>query len=155
MTKNKPVVNFLEDVEEDFKNYDTTNQSEDVVFSSNYFSNYKGALVVKTSLDTSFSFGIIGLSAQQQDSESLKHEYGHTVQMENMGVVKYVTDVAIPSITINVLARQEKLPYDYYSYPWEAEANRLGGSTLSQDWKPPLPQGGYTSYWGLIPLFFE
>lgn len=74
--------------------------------------------------------------------------------MQNMGVGKYVKDVAIPSVMINVLDRKDKLPYDYYSYPWEAEANKLGGSTLS-DGKPPLPQDGYNSYWDLIKLLFE
>jgi hypothetical protein len=72
-----------------------------------------------------------------------------------MGVGKYITNVAIPSVTINLLDRQGNLTYDYYSYPWEAEANKLGGFALSQDNKPPLPQGGYTSYWDLIKLFFE
>jgi hypothetical protein len=85
----------------------------------------------------------------------LKHEYGHTVQMNNMGLANYALDVALPSITINLLSRHGKLPYDYYSYPWEAEANQLGGSTLSQSRKPSLPEGGYTSYWDLLLLFFE
>ena len=151
----QPIKGFIEDVAEDFHNYDANNQSEQKVFESNYFSNYKGAFVLKTSFDTSFSFGIIGLCTQQQDSNTLKHEYGHTVQMQNLGVGRYITNVAIPSVIINLLDRQGKLPYDYYSYPWEAEANELGGATLSQKWMPPLPQGGDTSYWGLIRLFFE
>ena len=151
----QPVVGFVEDVVEDFDNYDSNNQSEDVVFSSNYFSNYNGALVVKTPFDASFSFGFIGISTKQQNSNTLNHEYGHTVQMKNMGIGSYITDVAVPSITINILDRKGKLPYDYYSYPWEAEANKLGGVALSQSWKAPLPQGGYTSYWDLIQLFFK
>lgn len=99
--------------------------------------------------------GFIGLSKQQQNSNTLKHEYGHKVQLDNMGLRNYIENVAIPSVTINILDRQGKLPYDYYSYPWEAEANELGGATLSQSWKPELPQNGYTSYWDLIRLFFE
>ena len=75
--------------------------------------------------------------------------------MKNMGIGSYITDVAVPSITINILDRKGKLPYDYYSYPWEADANKLGGAALSQSWKPQLPQGGYTSYWDLIQLFFK
>ena len=116
---------------------------------------YKGVLVVKTQYDASFSFGFIGLSHLQMDSKTLKHEYGHTVQMKNMGVGKYIVDVVIPSVTINLLDRKGKLPYDYYSYPWEAEANALGGVILSDEKKDPLPQGGYTSYWDLIRLFFS
>ena len=150
----QPVNGFANDIEEDFKNYDRNNQSEEKVFESNYFSCYKGGVVVKLPFDTSFSFGIIGLSTQQQDLDTLKHEYGHSVQMDNMGVVKYITNVAIPSVTINILDRQGKLPYDYYSYPWEAEANKLGGTALT-DSNPPLPKGGYTSYWSLVLLFFK
>ena len=151
----RPVVTFAENIAEDLRNYDTTNQSEEAVFSSNYFSNYKGVLVIKTPFDASFSFGVIGLSTIQQNADTLKHEYGHTVQLKNMGTSRYIKDVVVPSITINLLNRKKKLPYDYFSYPWEAEANKLGGAALSQEWKPKLPQGGYTSYWDLIPLFFE
>ena len=62
--------------------------------------------------------------------------------------------IGVSSLTINLLKRQDKLTYDYYSYPWEAETNNLGGSTLSDIGKSPLPKGGYTSYWDLIVLFF-
>ena len=75
--------------------------------------------------------------------------------MKNMGIWSYVADVAIPSLTINLLDRAGKLPYDYYTYPWEAEANSLGGATISDNSRPALPQGGYTGYWDLIKLFFE
>ncbi len=111
--------------------------------------------MVKTPLDTSFSAGFIALSGQQQNANVLKHEYGHAVQLQNKGVVDYFVDVVVPSITINILDRQGNLPYDYYSYPWEAEANKLGGATLSQSWKSPLPQDEYSSYWDLIRLFVE
>jgi len=84
-----------------------------------------------------------------------KPKYGHKVQMDNMGIVDFTLNVAIPSVTINILSRNDKLPYDYYSYPWEAEANKLGGAKLSQSWKTPLPEGEYSSYWDLIKLFFE
>ena len=151
----QPSVKFVENIVEDINNYDTNNQSEEVVFSSNYFSNYKGILVIKTHFSSSFSFGFIGLSTLQQQTNVLKHEYGHAIQMKNMGIGNYTINVAIPSITINILDRNEKLPYDYYTYPWEAEANKLGGATLSQSYKPPLPQGGYNSYWDLIKLFFD
>ena len=111
--------------------------------------------MLKTPFDASFSFGIIGLSTQQQNSNTLNHEYGHKLQLDDKGIGEYMIDVVVPSVTINVLDRKGKLPYDYYSYPWEAEANELGGATLSQYGKPPLPQDGYTSYWDLVSLFFE
>ena len=71
-----------------------------------------------------------------------------------MGWVSYITDVAIPSVTINLLDRAGKLPYDYYSYPWEAEANRLAGIEVSESGKPKLPSNADVSIWDLILLFF-
>ena len=146
-------VREAEELEKQGKNL--FNTSEEAVFASDGYAFYKGVLVVKTPFDASFSFGVIGLSTHQQDSNTLKHEYGHTVQLENRGVVDYTLNVAIPSVTINILERQGRLPYDYYSYPWEAEANKLGGAILFQNGKSSLPPGGYTSYWELIQLFFE
>ena len=151
----QPILGFIYDVAEDYNNYDLNNQSETVVFSSNYFSGYRGAFVMKTPFDASFSFGFIGLSIHQQDSSTIKHEYGHTVQFKEKGLLEYTGTVAIPSVTINILDRQQKLPYDYYSYPWEAQANMYGGTNLSQSWKPALPEGGYTSYWDIFILFFQ
>ena len=52
-----PVVEFCEDIVEDVKNFDIDNQSEDTVFESNYISGYKGALVIKTPLDTKIASG--------------------------------------------------------------------------------------------------
>ena len=150
----KPVKNFFNGVSEDIKNFDKKNESEQKVFDSNYFSGYKGSLVVKTPFDASFSFGIIGLSKDQQNSNTLNHEYGHTVQMNNKGLVKYTKEVAIPSITINVLDRMDKLPYDYYGAPWEAEADMLGGVDRKYN-NEPWPEGAYTSYLDLIKLFWE
>ena len=150
-----PLLVFIKNVFDDCDNFNMFNKDPKVVFDSNYFSSYKGKLVIKTSWDTSFSFGLICLSKDQLTTNILNHEYGHTVQFQNMGTGKYLFDVAIPSITINILNRQEKLPYDYYSYPWEAEANALGGATFPSGENPPLPEGAYTSYWSLIPLFFE
>ena len=73
--------------------------------------------------------------------------------IKRMGMVDYIFNVVVPSLTNNLLDRMGKLPYDYYSYPWEAEANQLVGVSISQN-KPPLPPGGYSSYWDLLKLFF-
>ena len=145
---------FVNDIAEDIEDYNPYNESEDVVFSSNYFSNYKGTLVIKTSFDSSFSFGIIGLSRSRQNSNDLNHEYGHTVQMKNMDLADYIFDVAVPSVTINILDRKDNLKYDYYGAPWEAEADLLGGVNRKYD-NTPWPEGAYTSYYDLIKMFWE
>lgn len=108
--------------------------------------------MIKTPFDASFSFGFIGLSIEQQTEETLKHEYGHTVQMQNKGVFRYTLEVAIPSVTINILHRMDKLPYDYYGAPWEAEADALGGVERNTE-NTPWPEGAYRSYWDLILMF--
>ena len=59
--------------------------------------------------------------------ETLKHEYGHTVQLETMGVLNYINDVALPSVTAWVVETIYKLPFDYHSSPWESEADNYGG----------------------------
>ena len=141
---------------EDFNNFDINNEDPETVFSSNYFAGYKGKLVIKTSFDASFSFGIIGLGFRDLDVNSLNHEYGHCLQMDRMGVISFTKNVAIPSVLINLLARQGKLPYDYYSYPWEAEANLLGGSSLADDErKPKLPPGECPSTWDLVQMLLN
>ena len=150
----QPVKKFINDIVDDVKNYDINNESEEKVFSSNYFCKYKGTLVIKTPFDASFSFGFIGLSKKQQSSETLNHEYGHTLQFKNMGIVNYTTDVAVPSITINLLDRLGKLKYDYYGAPWESEADLLGGVNR-QYFNKPWPEDAYTSYYDLIKMFWE
>ena len=113
---------------------------------------YHGVLVVKTPFDASFFLGIIGLSVYQQDENTLNHEYGHSKQLKEKGVRGYIFDVLIPSVTINLLDRQGKLPYSYYGAPWEAEADALGGVIRTHD-NTPWPEGAYTSYWDLLKLF--
>lgn len=115
---------------------------------------YKGVLIIRTHFDASFSFGIIGMSEKQVDLDTLRHEYGHTVQMKNKGLLRYTTEVAIPSITINILDRKGKLKYDYYGAPWEAEADMLGGVNRTSN-NTPWPAGVYNSYWDLIKMFWE
>jgi len=67
-------------------------------------------------------------------------------------LINYTLDVAVPSVTINLLNRMGKLPYDYYTYLWEAEADALGGVT-SRDIGKVLPEDADTSFGGLLKLF--
>ena len=146
-------IKVIKNIKEDISKFNIKNTNEQIVFEANYFSSYEGKLVIITPFDASFSFGFIGLSNMQLNSNTLKHEYGHTLQLERMRMVDYIYNVVVPSLTNNLLDRMGKLPYDYYTYPWEAEANQLADVSISQD-KPPLPPGGYSSYWDLLKLFF-
>ena len=146
------VQKVVNNVKEDYNNFNRNNEDENKVFKSNYFSAYKGAIVVRTPFDASFSYGIIALNTNNEDSSELNHEYGHYLQMQDKGVADYTKEIAIPSITANVLKRMGKLPYDYYGSPWESEADLLGGVTRIED-GTPWPEGSYDSYWDLIRLF--
>ena len=68
--------------------------------------NVKSELVKKMGL-SSWSFGIIVINNKKgtEFEPSLRHEYGHTVQMSDLGPVRYFVKVAVPSIIYNVKAR--------------------------------------------------
>ena len=112
---------------DEIKNVDKDNESEDVVINADYVAYYKGHLVIKTDLQIGFSFGIIFLSNDPSvQSNEVKHEFGHTEQLDNLGVGAYITEVALPSVTAWVVYKLECLPFDYYTSPWESEADKLG-----------------------------
>lgn len=151
----QPVKNFFAAIAEDKKNYSKTNENEKNVFEAYCFSCYKGTLVLKTAFCASFSFGFIGLSRKQQNLNTLKHEYGHRLQLKRMGFFRYLFKVACPSVTINILHRIRKLPYEYYSYPWEKEADELGKVSNRKYTSKPLPNEKSASFSQLVKLFFK
>lgn len=124
----------------DFISYKKNNTDENKVFSSNCFSSYKGTFVIKTPFRSSFSFGFIALSKRQQNVATLKHEHGHRLQLQNMGMLGYIKNVAIPSVAAYRLNKKGKLPFDYYGAPWESEADLLGEvnrKTNNNAWQLP------------------
>ena len=98
------------------------------------------------------SFGVIFLGDNITSKDTVRHEYGHTRQLKDMGLYLYIVDVAIPSVMGNLLDRSEKLPYDYYGSYWESGADELGGvirRTNNQKW----PEGSDSSIWKLCEMF--
>ena len=91
---------------------------------SNYFSAYKGVPVIRIGGNRSGSFGAIFLTKETNNRNNpedvLRHEYGHTEQLQQLGVVKYAIDIGIPS------ALEIGGGY-YYSRPWEITADIYGG----------------------------
>ena len=108
-----------------------TNTSEKVVINAKFIAFYKGRLVIKHPFSGNMSFGVIflenGLKVNDQGIMTVQHEYGHTLQLDELGIFDYISKVAIPSITANILQREGNLQYDYYSSPWEYEADLYGG----------------------------
>ena len=151
----KPVYTVRDNIEEDIYMYDKNNTSEEKVLEAHYFSSYKGSFVVKLPIGkNAASYGVMFIGDEVTSTDTVKHEYGHIVQFQNMGFWDYTLEVAIPSVTANILDRQGKLPYDYYGSKWEAEADRLGGVQRSTN-NIPWPDGAYNSYNDLIEMFFN
>ena len=96
---------------------------------------YKGVPVIKSSFldNNGFSFGVIVLGNNVKGKNLVKHEYGHVMQLKEIGLSDYVEYVAIPSITCFVLTEINIIPKDiYYSLPWERMADYLGGVSERQ-----------------------
>ena len=104
------------------------NTDERVVLEAKYVAFYKGKLVIRHSIPNQTSCAIGGviflnrdeLSTKPESIETVKHEYGHTVQESILGSYKYIKYIAIPSLT-------HRDPTNYYSNPWELTADLFGG----------------------------
>ncbi|GEM_PF-6075225 len=99
-----------------------------------------------------FSFYAVFVGKKADTETNVRHEYGHTRQLEILGFWRYLRRVAFPSLTANLLARLHKLPFDYYSSKWEHEADIFGGVKRGLRMQP---EPRYDSFCGLIPLFFK
>jgi len=110
-------------IEEDIANFNLDNSDEQTVIDSNFFSAYKGQLVVRINSGRSGSFGLMFLShnidTRNDAIATVKHEHGHYVQLQELGVMAFVPGIAIPSI-INT-------PDDYFNQRQEVIADILGG----------------------------
>lgn len=111
---------------EDTYNY-VTNTDEQTVLDADFIAFYKGRLVIKLPIGTNAaSFGILFIGDKVSDTKTVQHEYGHTVQFRELGLFDFTVQVAIPSITCNLVDRANKLPYKYYNSPWEYQADIYG-----------------------------
>ena len=119
----EPLAQLIENVKEDADAFDIDNKSEEKVLKSNYFSSYKGVPVFRTNGIRSGSFGVIFITRetnQRKDAENIvRHEYGHTVQFRELGVLNYTMCIMIPSW-------QMWGSKEYYTKPWEITADLYG-----------------------------
>ena len=118
----------VSDVVNDVKNYDFFNKDEQKCLDAKVFSSYKGTPVLKQDISGgSMSVSnTIFLSKSEWDVETVKHEWGHTVQQSLMGTPKFMARIAVPSLIGAGLGVD-----DYYSQPWERSADFFGGATHS------------------------
>ena len=143
----------LEALREDIRNLDLMNEDEQKVIDATYISVYKQVLVIKLPMGyNGASFGAIFLGDKITSLQTVRHEYGHTRQLRDMGLYLYVVDVAIPSILGTILDREDRLPYDYYGSYWEAGADELGHVSRSMG-NEKWPTGADSSIWKLCAMF--
>ena len=125
----------VEDVVNDVKNYDFSNKDEQKCLDAKVFSSYNGTPVLKHDISgiTSFSVSntiILNKSETVNNGgiDTVKHEWGHTVQQSLIGTPKYMTRIAAPSIISCIANPSSKT---YYSLPWERTADFFGGANRS------------------------
>ena len=109
----------------DLKNFDLYNTDEAKVLKSYYVSAYKGQIVIRTNENRSGSLGVMFLARMQQrdDYDIVRHEYGHFIQLQQLGLLRYIGGIFIPS------AINGDVPNDiYYNQPWEVTADLFGGA---------------------------
>ena len=121
---------------EDLANYKRENTDVNNVYAAHYFSSYKGVFVFRHSSNflTSWSSNNsikLNHNLDSQSSEyktrTLNHEYGHALQEQEMGALKYFAAVFVPSATFNLISRfNPTINILYYSLPWEDDADRRG-----------------------------
>lgn len=86
------------------------------------------------------SFGIIFIDSRFPNFENtLRHEYGHTVQMKMLGWFRYLRYIARPSVKGY---RASLTPLQYYSQPWEYIADVFGGAV-----RPAYEKGAPVRAW--------
>ena len=131
------------------------NDDESVVLKSNDFSFYKGVPVVRFPKGdlNSFSIGGVIYLEEEVSENTLRHEYGHSLQEKEMGTGLYIVAVAMPSITYNIMSRNNDTLYmNYYNMPWEYDADRRGRvhgrNGYYAEWAQRVSDI-YFSYWGM------
>ena len=115
---------FVYKLKTDINNYNHNNCDEIKVIEANYFSSYKGHFVLRTNRKRSGSFWILFISRRvnkyKNPEDVGRHEYGHALQLKEMGLIKYTVFIGIPSL-LNLGNGY------YYDKPWEITADILGG----------------------------
>ena len=118
---------FFEKLKDDKKNYIKNNEDELKVLKAHYFSSYKNTFVLKIGKYSGAYLFFIWMGKKVTDADLVKHEYGHKLQRKKLGFFKYIGKIFVPSFLCHKLMLKKKLPYSYYSLPFEYEADILGG----------------------------
>ena len=87
------------------------------------------------------------ICAPCNDVKKIKHEYGHFLQLEELGVNSYVQNVFVPSLK----GFWSGVAYDdYYSQPWEYGADLYGNVRRENYTYHEDAEENYKIYWDYI-----
>ncbi|MCM1441220.1 MAG: RHS repeat-associated core domain-containing protein, partial [Roseburia sp.] len=117
---------FSSDVKHDMDiiNWNPFNADEAAVLQSKHFSFYHGVSVIRFDGKRSGTFGIMLLSRNTYDTNTVKHEWGHIPQLLILGPVKYGLFIGLPS-ALKLGLQDDGL---YYKQSWESAADFFGGA---------------------------
>ena len=156
----KPVVNppltpFQQssvEVAQDILNFDINNTSEQKVIESNWISAYKGKVVIRHPFEglSSMSLGVIFLNKNEEDQKTVKHEYGHCVQLDEVGILKYLVFVAAPSVNGYWAGLSDPA---YYSQTWEYGADMYGGVDRGEGYYEDSSLVDHLMYWDMVKKY--
>ncbi len=137
---------FDDQIQQDMEaiHWNPFNLKADDAVQSQKVSFYKGMPVIRFNSDflSSFQVGGIIFFKHGQGVKSLHHESGHGIQEVILGLPKYLTRIALPSVLMNLIGRVYQPVNDfYYNFPWERTADWLGGVGNRSDhvaWSLPV-----------------
>lgn len=105
------------------------------MLNAEHFAFYNGVPYIKADLVSggAFSFGVVIFDDSYTENNGgidvVKHEYGHIMHLNQIGVFTYAAKVAFPSLICAGLTNIGKIPDKYYhSIPTEYIADQLGGA---------------------------
>jgi len=133
------------------------NPNEQAVLEAEWFAFYKGAPVLKVPFmgDNAFSCGTIFMGKDEGlKPVDVRHEYGHYLQLKEIGMPKYLKFVAIPSLVDYWGGTSRE---DYYSQPQEYIADIYGKANRT-DYKYKEDAGvRANAYWDYVkkPFVFD
>ena len=144
-----PLQQFGVELYQDAANFNINNTSEEKVIESNWVSAYKGRVVIRHSLKglSSMSLGVIFLNQSDVDTNTVKHEYGHCLQLDEVGMLKYLVFVAAPSVKGYWSGLDNSA---FYSQPWEYGADMYGGVDRGEDYYEDYSFVNHLMYWNMV-----
>lgn len=122
----------------DIKSFDLHNEDEKKVLDATLFSMYRGHPVLRVPGRRSASLWALFITYEtnrrRYPEDIVRHEYGHTVQLNKLGFFRFGLCIGIPS-------RFMLGTKSYYDKPWEVMADIYGGVQSRQHDEKTVAEG--------------